>query len=745
MYVKRKDTSTIVRTHRLRLPLLAGISLLTFAAVEARLYYVQIHRHEHYARLAGRQQQHTRWLYPTRGDILDREGQTLATSTFYDSIYFVPPSKKWAPTPGLIEDVSILFGDTEPRVRAVLTGSRRTRLKRSVPPETLAAFRLLVEHHAVPGGTFDFERQSKRLYPKDQLAANIIGFAGIDKYGDNVGLEGIEYRYNDILGGELQKERVAFRNQGRQLVPMDEAKVGESFGWSLTLTIDGRIQDFAQARLAEQIEAVQAESGSLIVMDIRTGAILAMASYPTYDLNAFGDFPAGHRRNRAVTDQFEIGSVMKIMTTAILLDNNLLEVEELIDCQNGEAEILGRRIRDSHAMGIEPFSVVFAQSSNIGMATLSQRIEPSLFYSELKKFGVGERTGIDLPGESPGVLRQVGQWTQDSGISIALGYETSLTPLQVVTAVAAIANGGMRMRPHVVAQVTSVEGRTLQRTRPQELGRVASEATSRQLARLMRLAVERGTGDQGRVPGYSVGGKTGTARKVLEGRHYTASFAGFIPASDPRLAIYCLIDEPNPQIAFYGGAVAAPVFSKVAARAMRVLEIPPDLPMTLDDPPAPMPPRNPGFEVAQSEGGSVRAPWTAEAGELADSSGQPVDAGDGEWFSIGDELPEPEGGGDGSQTSLGAARMPLCVGLTFAEAIEATAEAHIPAKFLGTGIAIRQSPPPNAELIPGRQAVLIFASPSLVDPDLRRTRERRPRPAKSLESELPGLSAIIEG
>jgi len=263
----------------------------------------------------------------------------------------------------------------------------------------------------------------------------------------------------------------------------------------------------------------------------------------------------------------------------------------------------------------------------------------------------------------------------------------------------------------------------------------------------MRLAVDQGTGKKGKVDGYSVAGKTGTARKVVEGRHYTASFAGIIPAADPEIAIYCLIDEPNPKIAFYGGSVAAPVFSKVAARAMRVLEIAPDMPMTLEDAPAAGTTGDPRLQLASDEERDTNESWAPEDREFADASAAPegsiasADATGGDWFSIGDPMPETGALG----TSRDMVQMPFCVGLTLAEVIQTTGEARVQTKYLGTGIAVRQSPPPNSELAPGRQAVVIFASPSLVDPGLRRKRDRTSSRPVPLASEIPDLAGVING
>lgn len=710
------------KTYRIRELLVAFLSLVSFLVIEARLYYVQVHRRDHYIERARGQQFLVKKLLPKRGDILDREGQILATSTTYHSIAFEPPyggrssggpgSAEWRKplTPEFVTDLAQVLDVSVARVERALAKSHHARIVDMAPPETVQTVLLLLNEHKVPRSLFSFGEQSKRLYPREELVAPLLGITGIDPFGQNVGLEGLEFRFNDTLKGEYTTQTLQTTLKHGELQALDDQTVRRSYGNSLVLTIDSQIQRAARQALQRQITRTEAKSGVVVVMDVRTGELLAVVSLPDFDPDNLNRDAYNNLRNRALTDPIEIGSVMKILTTSILLDHNLLSVEEMIDCQNGYAVIDGRVFRDSHAQGVVPFRMAFAESSNIGMATVGLRIEPSLYYESLRRFGLGAPLGVDLPGESGGILRPVNQWSRLSRTSLPVGYETSLTALQVVTAVAAIGNGGVRMHPQIVKRVVSFEGRTLEEFEPQEVVRVASEKTARTMLELMQTVVREGTGKGARVPGYTVAGKTGTTRKHTEDRRYIASFAGLIPATDPRLAIYCFVNEPDPKIDFYGGRIAAPVFSEVAAESVRILGIPPDAPEPAD-PPAEVnatEEQNDAFLVADSgRPGRELVEGTDATQENAEEAA-PAEDEVNDWSEAD--------GREEAQVALTAAvaqgGMPYCLGLTMPEVLEKAARADLPIKMVGSGVAIRQSPPPGTPMTPGREAMVVFAAPS---------------------------------
>lgn len=710
----------VKKTYRLRELLVAFLSLLFFLVIEARLYYVQVHRHDHYVARAEGQQFLVKKLLPKRGDILDREGQTLATSTTYHSIAFEPPyggrpspgdgeSPAWRRplTPEFVSDLARVLDVDETRVQRAVSKSHHARIIDMVPPETVQTVLLLLNEHKVPRYLFSFEEQSKRLYPKEELVAPLLGITGIDSFGQNVGLEGLEFRFNDTLKGEFTTQTLQSTLKHGELHALDDQTVRRSYGNSLVLTIDSQIQRAAREALQEQITRTEAQSGVVTVMDVRTGELLAVVSLPDFEPDHLSSDALKNLRNRALTDPIEIGSVMKILTTSILLDHNLLSVDEMIDCKNGYAVIDGRVFRDSHSQGVVPFRLAFAESSNIGMATVGLRIEPSIYYDSLRRFGLGYPLGIDLPGESGGVLRPVHEWSRLSRTSLPVGYETSLTALQVVTAVGAIGNGGMRMHPQIVKRVVSFEGRVLEELQPREVIRAASEETARTMLELMQTVVEEGTGKRARVPGYTVAGKTGTTRKHTPDRRYIASFAGLIPATDPRLSIYCFVNEPNPKIDFYGGSVSAPVFAKVAAEAVRILGIPPDAPEPVE-PALAGTTDSPAIQIADS-GRPGRE--VVEGSEAIEKSPVQPASDEGEV----NDWTEASGEGEKEVAMTAAVAdggMPYCLGLTMGEVLEKAARADLPIKMVGSGIAIRQSPPPGTLMTPGRQAMVVFAAPS---------------------------------
>lgn len=742
------------KTHRLRVLLVAFGSLLIFCGIEVRLFFVQVRQHQMYADKAQRQQLNEIKVHPRRGDILDRREQILATSTFYDTVYFNPvylKGKKDEPPrqlpPDLPRDLAQLFSagenggeegpeerelritKAEARIRKSLAKTRRKRLQRGVPPETVMAMRLLIDHHEIPRRVFSFEKQSERLYPHDELASAILGFTGIDEYGENVGLGGVEHRYDRDLGGELTTQTIRVNSWHQRLAPMDESILKESFGTSLVLTLDSEIQHFTQKILREQALRVEAESAVVVVLEVKTGAVLAMASYPEFDPNKYSKAAKGSRRNRALTDPIEIGSVMKILTTAILIDNDLVSVDEFIDCQNGSATFEGKRLRDSHRMGVVPFHSVFAESSNIGMATVAQRLDPALYYTALRNFGLGQRTGIDLPGESRGILRPFAKWQKLSRVFLPIGYESSMSAIQVASAVAAVGNEGRRMRPYVVQRKVSAEGRVLERTEPLEIGRVAGAQTSRIVLALMREAVEEGTGKNAKVAGYSVAGKTGTTRKTekRDKRAYIASFAGLLPAEEPQVAIYCYVNEPNPKIGFYGGQVAAPVFAAVGEAVARILEIPPDLEMepseSQKNDPSGSPVRHPDRpELQFAEGGVSEGDGFENGAEVFGFAAGSISEED--WMAIVQAHDLSEGDRIVPRFSEPGA-MPNCFGRTIPEVLKQFSDSRVPFKIFGSGIVDRQWPAPGERVPDGRQAVIVFVSPSQRNPALRAARFAR--------------------
>lgn len=698
----------VKKTHRFRVLIVATLSMLAFVGIEARLWHVQVTQHTHYTRSAKAQHSKTITLNRRRGDILDRKGQVLATSTFFDSIYYNPGRVKGSLPRDLAQRMARLLEEPEDKIGGLLAKDKVTRIKSKVPPEVTDAMRLLEDDLNLPDGLIFYVKDSKRLYPKGDIAGPIVGFAGTDESGDNQGLEGVEREYDKELKGQEAQQQVTVNSWRQGLEPMDESAMGKTFGQTVELTIDSQIQHYTQKALRKRIGEVQAKAGAAIVMDTKTGELLAVALCPDFDPNDFSRARPDQRRNRTLTDPFEIGSVMKILTATILIDNNLLTPDEMVDCEDGLSFKYGRRIEDSHKIeGSVPFRIAFAESSNIAAAKLGLRLEPSLYYKSLRKFGLGDTLGVDLPGENGGLLRPVNQWTALSRTSLPMGYETSMTALQVVTAVSAVGNGGIRMKPHVVKRILSADGQVVKEFQPTEVMRVASPETCKTIINLMEGVVADGTGTTAQVPGYRVAGKTGTTKKQSSKHVYIASIIGMIPAENPRVTIYIFIDEPDPKIEYYGGKVAGPVFADIAKEVVRILGVPPS-----DEPAA-----RKARDSANAKGGrgtpvaAASIEENIDGAEILTAKALALDARElaSSWT--------PTNGANASVASDPSAavrpgQMPRCLGLTMTEVIGLTARAEVPIQLFGTGIAVRQSPGPGVVLAKGQSAKIVFAAPS---------------------------------
>ncbi len=417
--------------------------------------------------------------------------------------------------------------------------------------------------------------EGRRFYPKGVMLSHVLGFGNID----NQGLEGLERRYDAVLRGErgrLVVERDAF---GGAVFPKGLNYVAPSPGKDLVLTIDEVIQYIAEQELAEAVTRTRAASGVVIVVEPKTGALLAMAMRPAFDPNE----PKGDPnlwRNRAVSDAYEPGSTFKLVAAAAALEEKLVSPDEFIYGENGQYVVENTVVHDHHKNGWMTFAQVLQRSSNIGMVKVVEHLAPEKLAWYINAFGFGQKTDVDLTGEQRGLVKDLHDWSRRTRASIAMGQEIGVTPLQLVMAVSAIANGGWLMRPYVVSEVRSSTGETIAHLEPVVRRRPISAQTAKALTEIMRGAVlPGGTGTLGAVPGYDVAGKTGTAQKIdpLTGGYsamrMVSSFVGFLPADDPKLAILVVVDEP--QTEHWGGTVAAPVFQRIAAQAVRHLGIVP--------------------------------------------------------------------------------------------------------------------------------------------------------------------------
>jgi len=542
--------------------------------VVARLVQVQLVRHDHYVTRAQRQQERTLDLNPVRGSILDTRGRVLAESIAAESIYADPQSitdrRAVAKALANVKGVGLSAREIEAKLRG--NGSFAW-IARQLPLETTAEVRKL----ALPG--IYFIEAHRRSYPRAMLGANVIGYVGVD--GD--GLAGVEHAFAKHLQGT--PGRVTLLKDARKgvyLVGGDGANRPKD-GQHVVLTIDSVVQFIAERALEKASEQYRASGGSVIVMEPASGDILAMASWPTFDPNRFREFPPAAWKNRNVQDFYEPGSTFKIVTAAAGLEERVVTPSQFLDCANGAITVGNITIHehDGHQYGLLSFEDVIVNSSNVGTVRVGLALGQQRMYDWIRKFKFGERTGLTLPGESPGLVRRPQRWTQVSPASIAIGQEIGATPLQIVRAVSAVATGGMLVEPRIVKRVIDDEGRTVYEPPHGKPQRVMSEKTAAVLNEILKNVVARGTGEKAALAEHVVAGKTGTAQKAI-GRHgyvdgrYVGSFAGYVPADRPRLAILVVIDDPRPE--HYGGTVAAPVFREVAEATLRYMGVPPSLP-----------------------------------------------------------------------------------------------------------------------------------------------------------------------
>jgi cell division protein FtsI (penicillin-binding protein 3) len=531
-----------------------------------RLVQLQGFESTTYAAKAEQQRLRKVELAATRGSILDRDGRPLAMNVDARAVYADPK---------LVIDPAGTAATLAPFLKATVKDlterlSRKSRfvyLARGVDPETART----VMKAALPGvGALP---ESRRVYPNNGLGAAVIGFVG--REGD--GLGGIEYALDRDLAGKPGEELVEEDTQGRQ-IPAGSHRVDPPVaGVSQVLTIDRDIQWFAEKTLAEQVAKTHAKSGQIVVMDVKTGEILALAVAPSFDPNAPAKSPASLRGNPALSTVYEPGSVNKVITAAAALETGLLRPDTPVVVPPS-IRVADKTFTDAHAHGTETltFTGVLAESSNIGTIGIAQRLGKDRIYEYLRRFGLGERTGIKFPGESPGLLPHPEDWWGTAMGTIPIGQGVAATSLQVASAYAAVANGGVRVQPSLIKGSLDNTGRLHPAAAPKKVRAVSAKTASEVTTMLEAVVSKGGTAPMAAIDGYRVAGKTGTARKVRpDGRGYAgyvASFVGFAPADAPRLVVEVVLDEPVP---IFGGLVAAPVFRTVMGFSLGALHVPP--------------------------------------------------------------------------------------------------------------------------------------------------------------------------
>lgn len=551
---------------------LLAILILALGIVAGRLVYVQLVIGPTYAAAAAEQRTSDIVLNPQRGFILDREGEVLAETVEARTVYAVPSAI--VDKQGTANAVaSALGGDPAVYLEKLSRDTNFIYLARKADVAKAQALADL----KIDG--LGFIEDSRRVYPSNELACQVLGFVGVD----DEGLSGLELQYDELLSGQ-EGRLIAERDTQNRPIPGGVTLEEEAIdGQDVVLTLDKDIQYQAQIALAEAVQTWGAKAGSVIVMDPKTGAILAMASVPQFNPNDFGAYPSDSYRNRPIVDTYEPGSTIKSLTAAAVIDNGNFEPTSMFELAP-TIEVGGRTIHESHDRPTVNWSLteIVTNSSNVGAVVLGMNLGEDDLYAYFSRFGMTEKTGVDYPGEVKGWLPTTDQWSSSSIGTIPFGQGVSVTPLQLARALAAIANGGTLVTPHFLAEVPGDTDVVPEWSRKDD---VITPETAAAMRLVLTDVVNEGTGSAAAVAGYQVAGKTGTAQKArTDGRagyepgKYVASFSGFIPAENPEILVVVTIDEPSNSI--YGGTVAAPTFSRIAQFCVEHLKIPPGDPVT---------------------------------------------------------------------------------------------------------------------------------------------------------------------
>ena len=550
------------------------VMLCGFAVVLFRLVNLQVLQAAELTAKADRQHQKTVSLEGARGTIVDRHGKVLAMNMEVPSVFGIPTALE-SPAKTARSLSPVLHIRTDELEKKLRQDRSFVWLARKLDPEQ--GHRL--EHMPMEG--IGLVMEGRRFYPKGPLLAHVLGFAGMD----GEGLEGIERRYESQLHGEKRVVILQRDAMGRTVFPKGQAEQAPAAGHSLVITIDEVIQYIAEKELEEAVTKARAKSGTVIVLDPQTGAVLALAISPRFDPNAVAALTADRWRNRALTDAYEPGSTMKALVAAAALEEKVMKPSTMLYGENGRMTIANTVIHDHEKLGWMTFAQVIQKSSNIGAAKTGMALGDQRLYRYLQAFGFGQKTEIDLPGEAGGLVKHPREWGRRSLASISMGQEIGVTPIQMVSAVAALANGGVLMKPYVVSEVRDAQGKPLRQILPQVKRRVVSPETARTVTSILEGVVTDGTGAKAAIPGFRVAGKTGTAQKIdprtgaYSSTLFVGSFVGFVPADNPRLAMIVVIDEPQGES--WGGTVAAPVFRRVGEQVLNYLGVSSDEPVKL--------------------------------------------------------------------------------------------------------------------------------------------------------------------
>jgi cell division protein FtsI (penicillin-binding protein 3) len=755
----RAPTTRALPLKRSRFWIVCLFFFLWASAIAGRLFWLQIVRHQEFVERAQKQQQRTIEVAPRRGVLYDRNLRELAMTVLADSIYADPT--EIADRPAAARALAALVHTdpedaltTEDQIAERLSaGHNFAWIARRVTPQVAAAVKALNMK-----GVY-FQKEFQRFYPDNEIAAQVLGYVGVD---DN-GLGGLEEKFDGDLHGQPGLMYTAM--DARRKVLGSTEREPEA-GRNLELTIDENIQFMAERALDHAMEKTQALNGTVVVQDVHTGQILALAIRPTFNPNQFRHTTPDLLRDHAVSDVYEPGSVFKLVTYSAAMDQQVAAPDDTIDCQGGKITIFGRTIHDNQGehYGVIPVHQALEVSSDVAAIKLAMKIGPDKFYEYIRDFGFGLRSNVELPGETRGLLRPVNRWQPSSIGSVAIGQEVAVTPLQLVSMVSTIANGGVYLPPHVlmtdqpgsttlnqkaaapqVAQLTAMPvkiGEDLPNPLPAGAHRVISTMAAAEMRKMMEGVVLFGTGKRAQLNGYSSGGKTGTAQKIDPATHtysktmHIASFAGFAPVNNPVISVSVVLDSPKG--AYYGADVSAPIFAEVAQQVLEYLGVPHDidlrpmttaskkeLPVKEDDAAAQdenvqalyeaannLPSDDP-LRAASNAPAVANAQQPAPAETASSTAGAPSGAPAGTPPSLPAQAtaqPAQSTAQPPANTVVvadaGQLRVPSLLGLSVRQVIEEAGNAGLEVDIAGSGTAREQAPAPGVMVAPGTKIVV---------------------------------------
>ncbi len=657
--MKRKS----INWFKVRIIFLSCLLFFGFVLIVGRMFQLQVLKKEQLYKLAAQQQSVQIPLVPKRGTIYDGKGNELAVSIEVESVY--ADARKVVDVEKAASELASILRIDRTELKQRLKNHRSFEwIQRKISSKEVEQIRAL----QLPG--IGFLKENRRFYPNSQLAAHLVGFVGLDSKG----LEGVEFQCDALLNGENQVWTAARDALGREIAMGKTPFEKEDHYRNIVLTIDKSIQHITETELGRGVEKWGAKGGMAIVMDPLTGKILAMASYPTFNPNQFIQYRSKSWRNRAVSDIFEPGSLFKTFLAAGALEEQVVRPSDSFFCENGSYTVYDRTIHDHSRHGWLTFQQIIKVSSNIGASKVGEKMGRDRFYRYISSFGFGEKTRIGLPGEGKGIVHHPRYWPPVALDTISFGQGISVTGIQLVTALSAIANGGFLMKPYVVEKIMDEKGQIVQSFQPEIVRKVISAETAKKVTALLKTTTEKGGTGEGAVPaGYEAAGKTGTAQKVdsLLSRysedHYISGFMGFAPPEEPKIVLLIIVDEPQGDS--YGGVVAAPVFRAIMEKVLPYLNVIPK-----------------GTMIVKNELDS--APWkeTSETPPLIEG----VKVGKG----------------------VGMVVMPDLTGLSMRNALSRMEGKGLIIKVSGNGKVIEQVPRAGAVIEKGEICFLKFRSPS---------------------------------